>query len=108
MEDSPYSGRPSRSATEVNLAKVKEIVTENPHSTLTEIAIELSVSHESIRAVLIKHLCMKHIAARLFPKDLNFLQKFNRMRVAKDMLEQIRSDPNFMKCIVTGDGTWDY
>jgi hypothetical protein len=34
MEDLPCSGRPSTPATEVNIAKVKEIVTENPHSTL--------------------------------------------------------------------------
>jgi hypothetical protein len=33
MEDLPCSGR-STSATEVNVAKVKEIVTEYPHSTL--------------------------------------------------------------------------
>uniref|UniRef100_A0A2H1WM79 SFRICE_031170 n=1 Tax=Spodoptera frugiperda TaxID=7108 RepID=A0A2H1WM79_SPOFR len=42
MEDLPRSGRPSTSATEVNIAKVKKIVTENTHSTLREIATELS------------------------------------------------------------------
>lgn len=51
MEDVPRSGRPSTSVTEVNIAKVKETVTENPHSTLRKIATELSVSHESIRTI---------------------------------------------------------
>lgn len=108
MEDLPRSGRPSTSATEVNIAKVKEIVTENPHSTLREIATELSVSHESIRTILTNNLGMKHVAARLVPKDLNFFQKLNRMRVAEDMLERVNSDPTFMKRFVTGDETWVY
>ena len=31
VEDLPRSGRPSTSSTEVNIAKVKEMVTENHH-----------------------------------------------------------------------------
>jgi hypothetical protein len=40
MQDLLLSGRPLTSATEVNIAKVKELVIENPHSTLREIAAE--------------------------------------------------------------------
>lgn len=78
MEDLPRSGRPSTSATEGNIAKVKEIVTENPHSTLKEIAAELSITHESIRTILTNHLGMKHVAARLVPNF--FLQKLAETR----------------------------
>ena len=46
MEDLPRAGRPSTSSTEVNIAKVKEMVTENRHISLREIATELSMSHE--------------------------------------------------------------
>jgi hypothetical protein len=62
-EDLPHSGRPSTSAIEVNIAKVKEIVTENPNSILRE-KVALSVSHESIRTILTNNLCMKHVARR--------------------------------------------
>jgi hypothetical protein len=51
---------------------------------------------------------MKHVAARLVLRDLNFLQKLNRMRVAEDMLERVNFDSTFMKRIVTGDETWVY
>lgn len=108
VEDLPRSGRPSTSSTEVNIAKVKEMVTENRHLSLREIAAELSVSHESIRIILSNSLGMKRIAARLVPKDLNFLQKLNRVKVAEDMLERVNSDPTFIKRIVTGDETWVY
>ena len=52
MEDLPRSGRPSTSSTEVNIAKVKKMVTENRPLSLREIANELSVSHESILTIL--------------------------------------------------------
>ena len=51
---------------------------------------------------------MKHFATRQIPKDLNFLQKLNRVKVAEDMLERVNSDPEFIKRIVTGDETWVY
>ena len=51
---------------------------------------------------------MKHFATRQIPKDLNFLQKLNRVKVAEYMLERVNSDPEFIKRIVTGDETWVY
>ena len=52
MEDLPRSGRLSTSSTEINIAKVKVMVTENRHLSARETAAELSVSHESIRTIL--------------------------------------------------------
>ena len=46
VENLPRSGRPSTSSTEINVAKVKEIVTEHHHLSLREIAEEFSVSHQ--------------------------------------------------------------
>ena len=63
VEDLPRSGRPSASSTEVNIGKVKEIVTENRHLTLKKIAAELSVAHESIRTILNDFLGMKRVDA---------------------------------------------
>ena len=80
VEDLPCSGWPSTSSTEVNIAKVKQMVTENRHLSLREVATELSVSHESICTTLNKCLGMKHVAAQLVPKDLNFLRKLNRLK----------------------------
>ena len=45
MEDLPRSGRLSPSLTEVNIAKMKEMVTESRYLSSREIAAELSVSH---------------------------------------------------------------
>lgn len=63
MKDLSRSNRPSTS------------VTENPHSTLREISVEFSVSHESIRTILNNRLGVKNVADWLVQKDLIFLQK---------------------------------
>ena len=96
VKDLPRSGRPSTSSTEVNIAKVKEIMTENRHLSLREIAAELSVSHGSIRTILNDCLGMKRVAARLVPKDINFLQKFNRVKTknSTNIIEQPSYSPD--------------
>ena len=53
-------------------------------------------------------LGMQRVATRLVPKELNFLQKDHRKKVAEDMISQAQNDPTFMKRIITGDETWVY
>ena len=60
VEDFPRSGWPSTSSIEVNIAKVKEMVTKNRHLSSREIAPEISVFHESICTVLNNCLGIKH------------------------------------------------
>ena len=57
----------STPSTEVNIAEVKEMVTENCHLSSREIAAELSVSHESIRTILNDCLGMKRVSAWTIP-----------------------------------------
>ena len=92
VEDLSRSGRPSASSTKVKIAKVKEMVTENRHLSLREIAAEISVSHESIRTILNDCLGMKPVATRLVRKDLTFLQKLNRVK-AKNSTNIIEHPP---------------
>lgn len=106
VNDLPRSGRPSTSSTEENVDKIKEMVLENRHYSLREIAQEMNMSHETARHILVDVLGMRKVAARLVPKDLNFLQKVNRSKVAEDMLERVNSDPTFIERIITGDETW--
>ncbi|XP_012231261.1 protein GVQW3-like [Linepithema humile] len=108
IEDLPRSGRPSTSSTDENIDKVEEMVMENRHSNLREMAQDLDMSHESVHIILVDVLGMRRVAARLVPKELNFLQKEHRKQVAEDMLQRANSDPTFIKRIITGDETWVY
>lgn len=47
------------------------------------------------------------MTARLVPKDLNFLQNLNRIKVAEDILAWVNFNGTLMKCIVAGDETGD-
>ena len=69
VEDFPRSVRSSTFSTEVNIAKVKKMVTENRHLSSREIAAELSVSHELIYNTLNNYLGMKRVSALLVSKD---------------------------------------
>lgn len=99
MEDLPRCGRPSTSITQVNIAKLKDIV-KNTHTSLRKTAAELFVLHEQICAILNNNLCIKHFATPLVPKDLNFLQKHNYIRVAEVIVGRVNSGQTYMERIL--------
>lgn len=108
VDDMPRSGRPSTASTDENIEAVKNFVLENRSIGIREIAALLDISFGSAEHILVDILGMRRVAARLVPKELNFLQKQRRVEVAKQMIANADSDPTFMKRIITGDETWVY
>ena len=76
--------------------------------TIKEIAEELNIAYGSAQDILVNDLGLRRVAAKLVPKDLDFMQKRDRVDVAKDMLSKVDSDPSFIKRIITGGKTWIY
>ena len=76
--------------------------------TIREIAEEFNIAYGSAQDILVNDLSLRRVAAKLVPKDLDFMQKRNCVNVAKDMLSKVDSDPSFIKQIITGDETWIY
>ena len=97
VENLSHASRPSTSVNDDNMEKVKEIVLENRRVGIREIAEALNISYGSTQHILVNVLGMKRIAARLVPKDLNFLQKARRVEVAEEMLANVTDDPTFIK-----------
>lgn len=87
---------------------MRKLVLDSRRFSLRELARELNISHESIRTIVVDVLGMRRVAARLVPKDLNFLQMEHRNRVCEDMLERVNLDPTFIGRVITGDETWVY
>ena len=79
-----------------------------PKLTLREIVEELNIAYGSAQDILVNGLGLRRVAAKLVPKDLNFMQKRDRVDVTKDMLSKVDSDPSFIKRIITGDKAWIY
>ncbi|KAJ8947015.1 hypothetical protein NQ318_019096 [Aromia moschata] len=83
VENLPHASRSSTSVNDDNIEKVKEIVLENLRVGIRVIAGAFNISYESIQHILVDVLGMKRVAARLVPKDLNFLQKRTSSRGRK-------------------------
>jgi len=106
--DLPRSGRPSTVTTVENVHKIKKLLLENRRLSLRELGAEVNISFKSVHNIMTDILGMKHVAARLVPKELSFVQKDHRMKVAADMISRASTDQTFMKRIITGDETWVY
>lgn len=108
IEDDERNGRPSTSKTDENIDKVTKMLVNNRKLTIREIAEDLNSAYGSVQDILVNDLGFRRVAARLVPKDLNFMQKRDRVDVAKEMICEAKSDPTFIKRIITGDETWVY
>ena len=78
----------------------------NRKLTIRELAEDLNIG--SIQDIVVNGLSLRRVAAKLVPKELNFMQKKDRVVIAKDMISKTESDPTFIKRIITGDEMWIY
>ncbi|CAK9833043.1 Mariner Mos1 transposase [Anthophora retusa] len=108
VQDLPRAGRPSTVSTDENIEKIKKMIIDNRRLSVREVAHEVEMSHMSVHNILTEVLGIRRVAARLVPKELNFLQKEHRKAAAEDMISRVSSDFTFVKRIVTGDKTWVY
>ena len=83
VEDDERSGRPSTAKTDENINKIKGWMTVSRKLTIREIAEELNIVYGSAQDILVHDLGLRRVAAKLVPKDLNFMQKRDRVDVAK-------------------------
>ena len=77
----------------------------NRKLTIRELTEDLNIAYGSIQDIVVNGLDLRRVAAKLVPKELNFMQKRDRVVIAKDMISKAESDPTF---IITGDETWVY
>ncbi|XP_076661839.1 LOW QUALITY PROTEIN: protein GVQW3-like [Halictus rubicundus] len=85
VQDLPRAGRPSMASTDENIEKIKKMVIDNRRLSVREVAHEVEMSHMSVHNILTEVLGMRRVAARLVPKELNFLQKEHRKAYSPDM-----------------------
>ena len=75
VEDDERSGRPSTTKTDENINKIKGWMTVSRKLTIREIAEESNIAYGSAQDILVNDLGLRRVAAKLVPKDLNFMQK---------------------------------
>ena len=72
VEDDERPGRPSRSTTDENMEKVKEMVMNDRRITIREVADDVGISISLCHEIFSSALGMKRVAAKFVPKLLNF------------------------------------
>jgi ribosomal protein S25 len=68
-------GGPSTSKTKENVEKVRELIHEDRHRTIYELADTVGISYGVCRDVLPENLNVRHIAAKFVPRRLTNDQK---------------------------------
>ncbi|KFM63570.1 Histone-lysine N-methyltransferase SETMAR, partial [Stegodyphus mimosarum] len=101
------SGRPSSSRTDIDTARVEEIIEGDRRVTVREIASELDLSYGNVQRIVTDKLRYSKVRARWVPRVLSAEHKATRMMCSLTFLQRYHSDgQHFIDRIVTGDETW--
>jgi transposase len=75
VEDDECSGRPSTSKMTENVEKIRELIHEDRHQTIHELADTIGINYGVCQEFLTENLNMHHIAAKFVPRLLTNDQK---------------------------------
>ena len=103
VEDDHRSGRPSTSRTDENVEGVRQKVRSDRRLTVKMIADELGIISERVWRIITED---QKICAKMVPRLLKEGQKERRVQVCQDILEQLKTEPDLLKRVVTGDESW--
>ena len=85
---------------------MKQKVRNDRRLTIRMIAGELGMNSERVWRIITEDLGMRKICATMVPRLLNEGQKERRVQVCQDILEQLETEPNLLKRVVTVDESW--
>ena len=107
IEDKPRAGKPISGASDKCVLEVSELLEEDPHISLVEIANAVGVSTGTAHTIVRDNLQFRKICARWVPHALTQAQKTKRVQCAQKLLSDFdRTDSRSLFEIVTGDETW--
>jgi len=70
------------------------------------IAEEVGLPKTDVHRIITEDLHMRKICAKLVPKNLSYEQKDNRVLVSREILDRVRSEPDFLQGVIIGDESW--
>ena len=105
VEDEQCAGRPSTARTENNVARVKVVLDRDRCLQVQLIAEEVGLPKTDVHRIITEDLHMRKICAKLVPKNLSDEQK-GCVLVFWELLDRVKSEPNFLQRVITGDETW--
>jgi hypothetical protein len=59
----------------------------------------------TVHQIITQELNMRRVCAKMVPENLNDDQKACRIEVSEEMLERIKTEPDFFNGVMTGEGS---
>lgn len=104
LNDLPRSGRP---IDEQLINTIQDHITNEPFASARKMALELNISHDTVRRCLIEYLGMKSMNLKWVPHLLTHEQKENRVLLSMSLLGFLRKEEaSSFEFILTGDESW--
>ena len=108
-EDEQSPGRPATATTTENIAVIKNLISDDPRITVTELSTATGNSVGTIWGILHDHLNLSKLTCRWIPKLLTADMKRNRVDISRTLLEQYNAaEGQMLGQVVTGDEKWFY
>jgi hypothetical protein len=106
VEDEHRSGGPSTVRSDENVERVRSLVVTDRRLTVRLVANELNMNKNAVHQILIDHLDMRKVCAKMVPKNLTDEQKENRRNICQELLDRLETEPDFMYRAITRDESW--
>ncbi len=89
-----------------NIARVADILKEDRQSSCRLIAEQMGIPKTIVQQILWEDLQKWELCVQFVPHALTAKQKEQRLNHAYNLIETIKSDPNFLDSIITGQESW--
>ena len=107
VEGSPCPGPAFTAVTEDNIAAMENVIRENWHVTVKEVASLLDISVGSAYHIIHDELKLRKVCARWVPRRLTPEMKERRVDACQELLRQYEADDEaFLQCIITRVESW--
>ena len=95
VEDDPRSRRPTSSTNDENVEVVRAVMAKDRQLSVRMIAEETDLDKSAFHTILMDHLHMRKICAKLVLKNLSVEQKANWLEICQDLQERLKTEPIF-------------
>ena len=108
VNDNPQSASPVSECTGENVELVRQVISNDSHSTYDEIIPDVSLSHGTIERIIHGYLKMKKVTSRWVSHQPTDEQKQRRVKLCHENLAKFQNGFWRLCDIITGDETWIY
>jgi len=108
VDDDEHTGRPRSCTTPETVTRVQELVPQDRHRTIHDIAEEVGIGDGTCQQVLTEELGMHHVTVKFVPRILTADQKQQRVNICSELCQLASDDETFLSRVSTGDESWVY